>query len=325
MTTQGEFWSDTGPTRDDGETLPRFLPTPNTVNRTSNKAKFHRPTSGPHRGGPSYGLLDVVEAGMSISFAVASRASPSPSPASERATPMTDGSGPRCVEFARYSDPDGCWLKTCQGSCQLLLDGSSERWSETWPRSGTLLNGIAYRRQPLVPRISEIASSSWPTPDTMNHIDGTKTRRDRLNRPDQDSRHAVSLHHAVHLPHLYPRRWPTPQSADATRHGGDYAKAARGAGGDDLSTVVKRWPTPAARDWRSDSSPMTDEELYGKKGKPLPRAVGGQLNPTWVEWLMGFPRYWTVLEAYPPSPRFRAKRQDEPTDSKVLATPLSPR
>jgi hypothetical protein len=35
-------------------------PTPMTVNRTSDKAKHHRPTSGPQRGGPSYGLEDAV-------------------------------------------------------------------------------------------------------------------------------------------------------------------------------------------------------------------------------------------------------------------------
>jgi hypothetical protein len=32
-----------------------------TVNRTSDKAKHRRPTSGPQRGGPSYGLEDVVQ------------------------------------------------------------------------------------------------------------------------------------------------------------------------------------------------------------------------------------------------------------------------
>ena len=38
-----------------------LLPTPMTVNRTSSKAKTGRPTSGPSRGGPSYGLEDVVQ------------------------------------------------------------------------------------------------------------------------------------------------------------------------------------------------------------------------------------------------------------------------
>ena len=36
------------------------VPTPDTVNTHSEKAKFHRPTSGPERGGPSFGLQDVA-------------------------------------------------------------------------------------------------------------------------------------------------------------------------------------------------------------------------------------------------------------------------
>jgi hypothetical protein len=37
-----------------------MLPTPTTVNTTSHKAKHQRPTSGPSRGGSSYGLEDVA-------------------------------------------------------------------------------------------------------------------------------------------------------------------------------------------------------------------------------------------------------------------------
>lgn len=39
----------------------RLLPTPMTINRTSERAKTGRETSGPSRGGPSYGLEDVVK------------------------------------------------------------------------------------------------------------------------------------------------------------------------------------------------------------------------------------------------------------------------
>jgi hypothetical protein len=33
-----------------------------------------------------------------------------------------------------------------------------------------------------------------------------------------------------------------------------------------------------------------------KASDPEGTAAGGQLNPTWVEWLMGFPLGWTDLE-----------------------------
>src|SRR5690606_10326211 len=36
-----------------------------------------------------------------------------------------------------------------------------------------------------------------------------------------------------------------------------------------LEHQAKVWPTPAARDFRSDHGRQTDEELYGTKGRPL--------------------------------------------------------
>ena len=55
------------------------------------------------------------------------------------------------------------------------------------------------------------------------------------------------------------------------------------------------WPTPTARDHKG----MSGKGRQQKKGNPkdtLPNALGGQLNPTWVEWLMGYPIGWTELK-----------------------------
>ena len=81
--------------------------------------------------------------------------------------------------------------------------------------------------------------------------------------------------------------WPTPRAKES----GDYQYS---AGNHDkpiptLSGAVKLWTTPTAADsvgtsgGNNSRSPRTD--------------VGGQLNPTWVEWLMGFPTGWTDLDA----------------------------
>jgi hypothetical protein len=60
----------------------------------------------------------------------------------------------------------------------------------------------------------------------------------------------------------YARLWPSPK---ASVSGPDYARVRRPrSGGDDLATAVAR------------------VESY------LKGAVEGQLNPQWVEWLMGF-------------------------------------
>lgn len=84
------------------------------------------------------------------------------------------------------------------------------------------------------------------------------------------------------------RRSALDAGAQSLARGGDLADPAilghqrrRGArgGGADLRTMVVSWPTPAARDWRSDSAQQSDVELYGTKGAPLSR-VAVQRYPT---------------------------------------------
>ena len=50
------------------------------------------------------------------------------------------------------------------------------------------------------------------------------------------------------------------------------------------------WPTPIARDWKGSGG-------ANRNSIDLPKAVGGSLNPQWVEWLMGFHIEWTELDA----------------------------
>lgn len=69
--------------------------------------------------------------------------------------------------FAQFGH-DGWSLKTSQLS---LLEGS-EPFSETWPKSGLMRNGTAYRLQPLVRRTDANASGSLPF--------GTPTANEKL-------------------------------------------------------------------------------------------------------------------------------------------------
>lgn len=61
-----------------------------------------------------------------------------------------------------------------------------------------------------------------------------------------------------------------------------------------LQDAGAKWPTPAARDYRHPNAKSYQECGGGLKGEQLPNAVGGQLNPTWVEWLLGLPTGWTA-------------------------------
>lgn len=60
--------------------------------------------------------------------------------------------------FARWDQESLCWR-----TWQLCLLEGLTRYSERWPRSGLMLNGIVYRQQPLVPRTKETECLSLPT------------------------------------------------------------------------------------------------------------------------------------------------------------------
>jgi hypothetical protein len=46
-------------------------------------------------------------------------------------------------------------------------------------------------------------------------------------------------------------------------------------------------------DWKGMSAASWRNRERGDPTPTLPDQVGGQLNPTWVEWLRGFPAGWT--------------------------------
>jgi hypothetical protein len=91
--------------------------------------------------------------------------------------------------------------------------------------------------------------------------------------------------------------WPTP-SGSLGEHAG-LVTPTKGREGGTLVEAVSAgmWPTPAARDYRYQNAIPYSQRGGGTKGQQLPNAVGGALNPTWVEWLMGFPLGWTDLGA----------------------------
>lgn len=71
-----------------------------------------------------------------------------------------------------------------------------------------------------------------------------------------------------------------------------------------LADVAQIYPTPAHRDFKG----MSGKGRQERKGNPkdtLPNAVGGSLNPQFVEWLMGFAIDHTELKdwAMPSSQR----------------------
>jgi hypothetical protein len=162
------------------------------------------------------------------------------------------------ASFARY-DPDSCLWKTPQ--CSLL--GGLDEFSETWPAWGLMRGGECWEQRTLEQTIRGtgcgLLENKWPTPKV------------------QDSRHAISRH--ITDPE---GRW-------------------KGNLGE-VVYAMETFPTPMASDNRDRgnlSSPSVQRRLKIGKQVSLGQSVSqvsGRLNPTWVEWLMGWPLGWTDLK-----------------------------
>ena len=91
----------------------------------------------------------------------ASRASRFQSPANEREPTTNATCGPiQSESYVRYDRNTHSW-RTSQ---VCLFQDTLARFSETWPKAGTILDGAAYQRQKWEHRIAEIGCGLWPTP-----------------------------------------------------------------------------------------------------------------------------------------------------------------
>ena len=98
------------------------------------------------------------------------------------------------------------------------------------------------------------------------------------------------------------KMWPTPTQGmwkQDVNDNGEYAKRIQKKGNQImLPAAVKLWPTPTVNDSKNNAGPSQ----FKRKGTNLNVAVAkagetsGTLNPTWVEWLMGYPAEYTDLK-----------------------------
>jgi hypothetical protein len=88
--------------------------------------------------------------------------------------------------------------------------------------------------------------------------------------------------------------WPTPRSCSAMAATITPESAWNANRNPNLETIVGRrlWPTPTAHNAKETNAPSESR----RNTPSLAAQAGGQLNPTWVEWLMGWPLGWTDLK-----------------------------
>jgi len=99
---------------------------------------------------------------------------------------------------------------------------------------------------------------------------------------------------------LTPKRmekWPTPVHSEA-RQGLQIRRNGKKGSQQSLSTAVMTWPTPRTKGMcgGSGSWDLLNKNTTLEEARQMGAGNGGQLNPTWVEWLMGWPQEWTDLK-----------------------------
>lgn len=221
---------------------------------------------------------------QSTSSAAASPARTSASPARAQGSPASAaGFGSSTDVSSRKSGRRGSSLKTSAPFA--LADWT--RFSGNLLRSGTMRSGIVYPLPPLALLTAGTESGLWPT---MRSGDGATSALRTRAQVMRSGGHKGRLEDFVAM-------WPTPSARDWK--GAPASPGTLPSNSRPLNEAVRQrmWPTPHgfSQDGRSNG-PSGNELGRAVNQSTPPEQAGGSLNPTWVEWLMGFPLGWTVLE-----------------------------
>ena len=176
--------------------------------------------------------------------------------------------------FTKY-DPDSSLWKTHQ--CSLL--GDLDEFLETWPQWGLMRDGECWEQTMLEQTITENEFGYWLTP-IATAISGrsqeameyrTKQRESKGHNTVQPGNLAEQVMYSGAIPckdMKKPTYWPTPKCSDS-RH------------------AISRHITDPEGMWKGNLGEVVMSTLA---------PITGRLNPTWVEWLMGWPLGWTDLK-----------------------------
>ena len=206
----------------------------------------------------------------------------------EKAQELTEN-GQECGKrwqglLARY-DPNTHLLKTVQ--CSLFEDLNQSL--QTWPEWGSMRNGECFQ-QPMWEQTT-LENEFGLSQKIPNNIDFFHTPNTTGIDGGSNSRKALKK-----------RMFPTPNTSDA--NGANMKLDKNGIPHDIqkgyLRGFVKQWPTPQSGDGKNaivrHRTKSAQVMLGGQIALQDSHLIGGHLNPTWVELLMGWLPGWTDLK-----------------------------
>jgi len=129
----------------------------------------------------------------------------------------------------------------------------------------------------------------FPTPMSSDFQPGSKNKRYSLKGLGWIAQHDAT----------FASKFPTPVARDWKGASGRSYKGEKL----DLPAFCQQFPTPNASDYiqRKTSKSWTEQGRtnYVLSNPEVTGVTGGQLNPDWVELLMGYPLGWTKLDPLP--------------------------
>lgn len=209
------------------------------------------------RSGMTYApLTETLGAGLLTWFQAASHVRTYQQPAREKESLENgQGFGRKWRELSVKYDPDSCGWKTLHSLFQEVLE-----WClVTFPKWGMMRDGELWERTTPEHLTNVTECGFWRTPQAWNGQQGPKSEA-LMVKALATGCNAITLVDQVKHPHL----WPTPT---ACMHKGSSP-----------ATLTRK-------DGRSRENDRLDHKMMALNG--------GSLNPTWVEWLMGWPPGWT--------------------------------
>ena len=251
-----------------------------------------------------------------MSFAEDIPANRSASQAVKEAKKTKDISGLKCIDLYESVGLDGSFPRMLVDT----LNSVSTRYSLHWKLKDTPSGRLLFQRALSMPRTKETGSGLLHTPTAKgNQMDpsmnsgwlwGTPAAADAVGSTGGGQ--GKSLRTDVHN---YPGElWATPNTMDhlpprseeslkklATGHRKGRSRPSNLREQVDDKTMAL-WPTPRANKVHPTITDKNREQLASRNKGNLEEVIAGhtkasgQLNPTWVEWLMGFPLGHTELK-----------------------------
>jgi len=215
-------------------------------------------------------------------------------------------SSPKCLEQFEKFNHVGSWAKTFGGLLVGMTGWYSKRCKLTWKLKGTKYNRSYFQLLASTPRTKETEYGLLLTPTTREEVVNLETFQKRMEKYPNGTK-MPNLASQVHS------MLPTPVASDVEggisdprqikNKGNRWVRVSDNTGtefGAKLRDVAQMLPTPTAR------CHNTGTKVERPKGQPSRRSElnhlvaqeagsNSQLNPLFVEEMMGFPENWTLL------------------------------